>query len=114
MTTKFLILAAAGLIPAGASYAQTPAAADSSASTAATAQSGGVTLATRDDIKTGASVVDQAGAAVGTIESVTATGAVVATGAARAEIPLASFGKSDKGLVIAMTKAQLEAAAKGS
>ena len=101
------------MIPAGASYAQT-AAADPAAATTATAQSGGVTLATKDDIRTGAPVVDQAGAAVGTMKSVTATGAVVATGAARAEIPLASFGKSDKGLVIAMTKAQLEAAAKGS
>jgi len=112
MSIRFFIASAAALIPAAASYAQTPVT-EAAANTTATAQSGGVTLATKDDIKAGAPVVDQAGAAVGTIESVTATGAVVSTGAARAEIPLASFGKSDRGLVIALTKSQLEAAAKG-
>ena len=46
----------------------------------------------------------------GTVESVAADGVVVATGTARAKIPLASFGKSDRGLVISVTRAQLEAA----
>ena len=48
---------------------------------------------------------------VGTIESVDATGAVVATGTARAKLPLTSFGRNNQGLVISLTRAQLEAAA---
>jgi hypothetical protein len=55
-------------------------------------------------------VFDQKGGVVGKIESVSAKGAVVSTGKARAEIPVASFGKNDKGLVISMTKAEIEAA----
>ena len=39
-------------------------------------------------------------------------GAVVSTGKARAEIPLTSFGKNDKGLVVSVTKADLDAQAK--
>ncbi len=39
-------------------------------------------------------------------------GAIVSTGKARAEIPLSSFGKNDKGLVVSMTKAELDAQAK--
>ena len=33
----------------------------------------------------------------------------MSTGKARAEIPLTSFGKSDKGLVVGITKAELDA-----
>jgi hypothetical protein len=55
-------------------------------------------------------VFDSAGATVGTIQSVTATGAVVASGKLRAEVPTASFAKNDKGLVIGITKAEFEAA----
>ena len=33
------------------------------------------------------------------------------TGKARAEIPVASFGKNDKGLVVAITKAEIDAQA---
>ena len=47
---------------------------------------------------------------VGTVESADASGAVVTTGTARARLPLTSFGRNNQGLVIAMTKAQLEAA----
>jgi hypothetical protein len=36
----------------------------------------------------------------------------VDTGTVKATIPASSFGKSDKGLVIGMTKAQIDAAAK--
>ena len=45
-------------------------------------------------------VYDQTGALVGKVDSVSAKGAIVNTGKARAEIPLASFGKNDKGLVV--------------
>jgi hypothetical protein len=36
----------------------------------------------------------------------------VNTGKARAEIPLTSFGKNEKGLVVSVTKADLDAKAK--
>lgn len=87
---------------------------ETTAATGTTAQTGAVQAATKADIKAGVAVVDQAGAPVGKVESVTASGAVVSTGAARVQIPLDSFGKNEKGLVIAMSKTQLEAAAKGS
>jgi hypothetical protein len=59
-----------------------------------------------------ASVFDQAGASVGTIESVDASGAVLSTGTVKVRVPVTAFAKGDKGLVIGMTKAQIEAAAK--
>jgi hypothetical protein len=45
---------------------------------------------------------------------ISAKGAVVNTGKVKVTVPIASMAKSDKGLVIAMTKAQVEAAAKKS
>lgn len=128
MTRNTLILAAASLMlpagvaaqtatvgaQAGAAPAATAQAASATDATAPTPAAGAVVAATQADFKAGSTVLDAKGATVGTIEKVTAAGAVVSTGTVRAEIPLASFGKSDKGLVIAMTKAELEAAAKGS
>ena len=70
--------------------------------------------ATAADVKKGAAVYDQKGGSVGTIESVSAKGAVVSTGKVRVPIPVSSFARNDKGLVISMTKAELEAAAKPS
>jgi hypothetical protein len=67
-----------------------------------------VTLA---DVTNGATVYDKAGAAVGTVESATAEGVVVSTGIARVRIPLASLGLNSRGLLVGMTKAELEAAA---
>ncbi len=75
------------------------------------AESGTVTAATSADVQAGAQVRDQDGAPVGTIESVNGEAAVLSTGAVRAEIPISSFGKDSQGLVIAMTRAQIEAAA---
>ena len=75
-------------------------------------QSKQVIPATAADLKAGVLVYDAAGKEVGKIESVDAKGAVVNTGTASAQIALSSFGKSDKGLVISMTRAELEAAAK--
>ncbi len=72
---------------------------------------GQVVAATAADVRAGVSVVDQNGAAIGTIESADADSAVVSTGSVRADIPIASFGKNSQGLVLAMTRAQLEAAA---
>lgn len=75
------------------------------------AEPGTVTAATSADVQAGAQVRDQNGAPVGTIESVEGEAAVLSTGAVRAEIPISSFGKDSQGLVIAMTRAQIEAAA---
>jgi hypothetical protein len=75
---------------------------------------GPVTPATASDIRSGVQVRDTSGAMVGTVESVDATGAVVATGTVRAKLPLNSFGRNAQGLVISLTRAQLEAAAQAA
>jgi len=77
----------------------------------ATDQTGAtVTTATSADVKAGVPVFDQKGGVVGKIDSVSAKGAVVSTGKVKALVPVSSLGKNDKGLVISMTKAELEAA----
>ena len=68
--------------------------------------------ATAADIKTGAEVHDQKGDLVGKVESVDAEGAVVSTGTTRAKIALSGIGVSEKGLVVGITRAELEAQAK--
>lgn len=77
----------------------------------ATDQTGAaVSAATAADVKAGVPVFDPKGGVVGKVDSVSAKGAVVSTGKVKASIPISSFGKSDKGLVLSMTKAQLDAA----
>ena len=63
------------------------------------------------DVKAGAQVFDTSGASVGTVEAVTNGVATVSTGTSRAGVPVASFAQGDKGLVIGMTKAELDKAA---
>jgi len=53
--------------------------------------------------------VDTKGQPVGTIESVSGANAVLSTGTAKAAIPVASFAKGANGLVISVSKADLEA-----
>lgn len=77
----------------------------------ANAQAGATAPATAADLRSGATVHDTQGGTVGTIESADASGAVINTGTARARLPLTSFARNDTGLVISMTRAQLEAAA---
>ena len=77
-----------------------------------TMQTGQVTLATAADVKAGASVYDEKGQLVGKVDSVSSAGVVVNTGKARAEIPLSSIGKNDTGLVISITKDEIEAKVK--
>lgn len=77
-----------------------------------TTKTGQVTLATEADIKAGVSVYDEKGGLVGKVDSVSPKGAIVNTGNARAEIALSSFGKNDQGLVVSVTKADIEAKAK--
>jgi hypothetical protein len=90
--------------------AQPPA--DQAQQPAAQAEAGATAKATAADLKAGVSVYDSAGQLVGKIESSDAEGGVVDTGTVKAKLPLASFGHNDKGLVISMTKTELEAAAK--
>jgi hypothetical protein len=98
--------------PQAPAQAGTSAQAQASASAQPAADAGPTVLATAADIRAGVQVRDQTGAAVGSIESVDATGAVVATGNVRAKLPLTSFGRNNQGLVISLTRAQLEAAAR--
>lgn len=76
-----------------------------------TVSAGAVIAVTVADVKAGAMVHDTAGGMVGTVETADASGAVIATGKSRVKIPIESLGKNNKGLVIAMTKAQLDAEA---
>ena len=96
-----LALASAALIP-GAALAQAPAQAPAAGQTTAAAGAA---------VTTGATVYDTSGGVVGTVESTDGTNAVVNTGTVKAAIPLTSLGKGAQGPVLAMTKAQLEAAA---
>ncbi|MCB2046961.1 MAG: hypothetical protein KDE32_01895 [Novosphingobium sp.] len=58
----------------------------------------------------GATVSGPEGAEVGTIEKMAGGNVVIFTGTNRATLPATAFGRNDKGLVISMTKAQLDAA----
>ena len=84
--------------------------AEARAEAAAEAEADPVVPVTISDVQEGSPVHDPAGGLVGTVESVNENGAVVSTGAARARLPFSSFGKNARGLVISMTRAQLETA----
>lgn len=87
----------------------------SSTTTATTTTSAGATqAATAADVKAGVAVYDANGGTVGKIKSVSGKNAVISTGSVEASIPTASFAKNDKGLVIGMTKAEIDAQAKKS
>ncbi|HEX6410306.1 MAG TPA: hypothetical protein VFZ88_06910, partial [Sphingomicrobium sp.] len=89
--------------------AGTPAAKTTQTTTTKTTE---VVKATAEDMKVGVDVYGQNGELIGRLESVKTDSAVVNTGKTRAEIPSASFGKNDKGLVVSLTKAELDAQAK--
>lgn len=67
----------------------------------------------RINVKAGASVFDSSGTSVGKIESVEGNHAVLNTGTVKVKVPLSSLATGDKGLTVGMTKADIEAAAKG-
>lgn len=67
--------------------------------------------ATGGSVTVGASVYDPQGKAVGIIEAVEAGQAVLSTGTVKVRVPVTSFAQSSNGLVISMTKEELEAAA---
>lgn len=64
--------------------------------------------ATAAEVVAGAAVNDSAGLQLGTIESVEAEGAVIATAVGRALVPLDAFGHNSRGLLLQTTKAQFE------
>jgi hypothetical protein len=117
MKPKLTVVAGAmalGLPMAAAAQTAKPPTTTTTQTTTTTTQSKSVKVkkATAADIKTGATVYDLNGGTVGTVESSDAEGVVVSTGAVRAKLGLSGFGVGDKGLTIAMTRAELDATAK--
>ncbi len=80
------------------------------AATAAPQQEDKAVAAAPADVVAGSALSDSKGEPIGTIESVDAEGAVVASGTTRIRVPLNSFGKNKKGLLLGITKADFEAA----
>jgi len=76
----------------------------------AKAAQAGQTLA----IAVGADVKDASGAKVGTVKAVTGDMVTVASASASAQLPKTAFAQGDGGLVIGMTAAQFDAAAKAA
>ena len=64
--------------------------------------------ATAADIVAGSALSDSTGNPIGTVESVDAEGAIVANGTTRIRVPLESFGKNSKGLLLPITKAEFD------
>ena len=117
LTARHVAAAAAALalfaFPASAQETEAPKqeASDASAEASSEAEAGPVTAAEPADFRTGLEVRDPQGGLVGTVESVDGEGAVVSTGNLRAKLPFQSFGKNNLGLVISLSRAELEAAA---
>lgn len=116
MKAKYLILCTALLLPLELAHAQSAASQASSPPQAADAAGKATTVeatpATDADLAKGAVVNDPAGQPVGTIDSISDAGVVLAVGEQRIQVPKKVIGKTDSGLVIAVTRAQLEAASK--
>jgi hypothetical protein len=62
----------------------------------------------------GARSNDNAGVAIGTIESAAADGAVVFTSGGRVRVPLEAFGIASGNLLLALTKAEFDAIVAGA
>ncbi|WP_445192918.1 hypothetical protein ACT009_03095 [Sphingomonas sp. Tas61C01] len=98
--TSILTIAAMALLPASLQAQQAaPAAAPAGAPAAAVTPT------------VGASVFDSAGVEIGKVESVANGAVVVASPTGKLSLPATSIGQGTKGLAIAMTKADLDAAA---
>jgi len=67
-----------------------------------------------DEIVAGAAVADSAGSPVGTIETVAAEGAVVATAAGKVKVPLEAFGKNRNGLLLGISKDEFDKVVAGA
>jgi hypothetical protein len=62
------------------------------------------------EVTVGANVYGPAGDVVGTVDKIEAGNAVVNTGKHTAALPTSAFGKNEKGLLLSMSKDQLDAA----
>jgi hypothetical protein len=60
------------------------------------------------DVTAGSEVRDSKGVVLGKVESTSMAAAVVATEAGKVEVPLEAFGKNNKGLLLALTKADFD------
>ena len=96
--------------------ATTPASPDTAAPTGAatTTTTAAAPAATSTEIAVGDTVNDPQGGKVGTVTATSGDLVTVATANAKAQLPKKAFARSDTGLVIGMTAAQLEAAAKAA
>ena len=70
--------------------------------------------ASAPSVTAGATVSDASGGAVGTVTQVANGNATIDTGTVKAAVPVTSFAQGTSGLVLGMTKAQLEAAVAGA
>lgn len=66
--------------------------------------------ASPEDVTVGSDIRDAKGVVLGKVDSVSMTAAVVAAEGGKVEVPLESFGKNNKGLLLSLTKAQFDAA----
>jgi preprotein translocase subunit YajC len=112
-----LFVGASMMIPAVALAQAAPAATapggPASSATPATGPAGAAAPATAPAaaLAAGAKVLDTSGGAVGTIDSIDGDYAVLATTKSKVRLPKTSFAMGPNGLVIAMTAAQIDAAA---
>ena len=102
-----LVLTGSAMLSAPA-FSQAPAPAQAPASAAAPAGAAATAPAAAPNVTVGATVSDATGGSVGTIESVSGGNAVLSTGTAKASIPVSSFAQGPNGLVVGITKAELE------
>ncbi|MEQ7873826.1 hypothetical protein ABDK56_07450 [Sphingomonas sp. ASV193] len=86
--------------------------AEPATASATTTTTEAVKAVSRADVKVGAAVYDSAGDKLGTVTARDSTSVSIKTGAVTARLPYASLGMNAKGLVVAVTKAEFEAAAK--
>ena len=114
MLKKIAIISVASILVVGAAHAQSTTEAQpaeqAQPDSAPAQQPDAVVAVTEADVRAGATVNDQSGQLVGTVESVSAEGALISTGTARARIPFSAIGKTTTGLVTTVTKAQIESA----
>ena len=64
--------------------------------------------AKKDELTAGATVNDNTGAAMATIQEVDPDGIVLSLGAAKVKVPADAFGRNKSGLLLDMTRAQFE------
>ncbi|MBX3565698.1 MAG: hypothetical protein KF730_14105 [Sphingomonas sp.] len=66
--------------------------------------------ATPDDVTVGSDIRDNKGVVLGRVDAVSMSAAVVVAEGGKVEVPLESFGKNSKGLLLSLTKAEFDAA----